>query len=411
MKSNSADHHDNCQINTDRLLANSNGPLGEPLDRRMPARVGQAGVEFVLCCLQMDPARRPTCEQLLQHGYIQSARMSQFVRGTASQPSGGGALNFAAAATPPAAAQRTSAALGGGHQYPGASNNSSSNSSTSPPLHLSQQKNQQKTPYPTQSQAAAAAKNSLIPKQVERGTATNARRTLAAAAAADQLEQSAQAHSTEGKASSQAGDAPTRRGSTMLPVASNRLNNGTQAQRQPADQGRLNKRKLPPVALGGNGGGLSPVGWSPIGPPSMVRTDRDPHHHGHYENSAAESGARSRQERQVGTPMASLERLSNKRLDQFADNSPLRANTYRKAAQGNGQLAGSHQTPGENKRPTAQRGQNAAKAPSEKRTQTRRAQQQQQRHQQSSSPAAVNGSTQPESNNNNADSFLPNVQL
>lgn len=47
----------------------------------MPARVGQLGVDFVLVCLQMDPAQRPDSDQLLQHSYIHSARMTQFVRG------------------------------------------------------------------------------------------------------------------------------------------------------------------------------------------------------------------------------------------------------------------------------------------------------------------------------------------
>lgn len=46
----------------------------------MPARVGQSGIEFVLACLQMDPARRPTSDELLKHHYISSVKMSQFMR-------------------------------------------------------------------------------------------------------------------------------------------------------------------------------------------------------------------------------------------------------------------------------------------------------------------------------------------
>lgn len=62
--------------------------LTEPLERKLPARVGQTGFEFVFACLQMDPAKRPNCDELLQHDYIQSAQMTQFVRGTSHASTG-----------------------------------------------------------------------------------------------------------------------------------------------------------------------------------------------------------------------------------------------------------------------------------------------------------------------------------
>lgn len=67
------------QANIERLL--SQASLLDPLERKLPARVGQAGFEFVLDCLQMEPIKRPACDELLQHQYIQSAQMSQFIQG------------------------------------------------------------------------------------------------------------------------------------------------------------------------------------------------------------------------------------------------------------------------------------------------------------------------------------------
>lgn len=67
------------QASVEQLMNQTN--VSDPLERKLPHRVGPAGLEFVFHCLCMDPARRPTCEELLQHHYIQSAQMSLFVRG------------------------------------------------------------------------------------------------------------------------------------------------------------------------------------------------------------------------------------------------------------------------------------------------------------------------------------------
>lgn len=42
--------------------------------------MGQSGIDFVSACLQMDPIQRPTSGELLNHEYIYSARMSQFIQ-------------------------------------------------------------------------------------------------------------------------------------------------------------------------------------------------------------------------------------------------------------------------------------------------------------------------------------------
>lgn len=73
------------QMNTNRLLESRQIP-GESVDGKLPSRVGDVGIDFVSVCLQMDPKQRPTCEQLLRHEYIHSARMTQFVKGTAAGP-------------------------------------------------------------------------------------------------------------------------------------------------------------------------------------------------------------------------------------------------------------------------------------------------------------------------------------
>lgn len=70
----------NIKTSIERLLSQTDD-CSEPLERRLPARVGEQGIEFVLICLQMDPIKRPTSDELLQHPYIQSARMAQFVKG------------------------------------------------------------------------------------------------------------------------------------------------------------------------------------------------------------------------------------------------------------------------------------------------------------------------------------------
>ena len=74
------------QASTERLLSQTN--ISEPIERRLPARVGQQGADFVLVCLRMDPARRPSSEELLQHVYIHSARMAQFVKGASHSLAG-----------------------------------------------------------------------------------------------------------------------------------------------------------------------------------------------------------------------------------------------------------------------------------------------------------------------------------
>uniref|UniRef100_A0A6G1SIN3 cyclin-dependent kinase n=1 Tax=Aceria tosichella TaxID=561515 RepID=A0A6G1SIN3_9ACAR len=67
------------QVKIDRVLRQTDTP--DPLDRKLPNRIGQLGIDFVLTCLQMDPGKRPTSDELLQHQYIRSALMGQFVRG------------------------------------------------------------------------------------------------------------------------------------------------------------------------------------------------------------------------------------------------------------------------------------------------------------------------------------------
>lgn len=67
------------EANIERLLTQTQS-INESLERKLPTRVGQAGVEFVLTCLQMDPARRPTSDELLKHPFINSVKMTQFIR-------------------------------------------------------------------------------------------------------------------------------------------------------------------------------------------------------------------------------------------------------------------------------------------------------------------------------------------
>lgn len=67
------------EANIERLLTQTQS-ISESLERKLPTRVGQAGVEFVLTCLQMDPARRPTSDELLKHPFISSVKMTQFIR-------------------------------------------------------------------------------------------------------------------------------------------------------------------------------------------------------------------------------------------------------------------------------------------------------------------------------------------
>lgn len=55
----------------------------ETLEQKLPVfRVGQSGLDFVECCLQMDPNKRPSSGELLKHPYIYSSRMSQFMAQT-----------------------------------------------------------------------------------------------------------------------------------------------------------------------------------------------------------------------------------------------------------------------------------------------------------------------------------------
>ena len=44
----------------------------EPLENKLPRELGSEGVDFTLRCLDKDPARRWSCEQLLMHPYFKN---------------------------------------------------------------------------------------------------------------------------------------------------------------------------------------------------------------------------------------------------------------------------------------------------------------------------------------------------
>lgn len=67
------------EANIERLLTQSPS-MCESLERKLPTRVGQTGIDFVLACLQMDPTRRPNSDELLKHPFISSVKMAQFIR-------------------------------------------------------------------------------------------------------------------------------------------------------------------------------------------------------------------------------------------------------------------------------------------------------------------------------------------
>lgn len=107
------------QSSIERLLeqpANAN----EALARKLPARVGQNGIDFVSTCLRMNPAKRPTGEELLKHVYIHSARMTQFIKEANSPASiGGGQLSSGVIQAPNSVALAKPTNYGGQqHQLP-----------------------------------------------------------------------------------------------------------------------------------------------------------------------------------------------------------------------------------------------------------------------------------------------------
>lgn len=54
--------------------------MSESIERKLTSRIGQSGIDFVSACLRMDPAKRPSSEELLKHVFIHSVRMTQFIK-------------------------------------------------------------------------------------------------------------------------------------------------------------------------------------------------------------------------------------------------------------------------------------------------------------------------------------------
>lgn len=47
----------------------------EPLRSKIPRSVDEVGFDFVKKCLDKDPAKRPTCDQLLKHAYFNNVKL------------------------------------------------------------------------------------------------------------------------------------------------------------------------------------------------------------------------------------------------------------------------------------------------------------------------------------------------
>lgn len=81
--------HQQSQASIERLInqsaAKPTSANPETLERKLPGRVGQAGLDFVQACLQMDPDLRPTSGDLLLHSFIRSHKMGQFVEAAERQ--------------------------------------------------------------------------------------------------------------------------------------------------------------------------------------------------------------------------------------------------------------------------------------------------------------------------------------
>lgn len=90
--------------------------VNDALARKLPSRVGQNGIDFVSTCLRMNPAKRPTGEELLKHAYIHSARMTQFIK-DANSPAAG-QLSSGVILQPPNSVALVKPSTSYGHQLP-----------------------------------------------------------------------------------------------------------------------------------------------------------------------------------------------------------------------------------------------------------------------------------------------------
>lgn len=51
--------------------------VGDPLDNKIPKHIEEAGVDLLHKCLDKDPQKRPTCEQLLRHPYFSGVKIPE----------------------------------------------------------------------------------------------------------------------------------------------------------------------------------------------------------------------------------------------------------------------------------------------------------------------------------------------
>lgn len=56
----------------------------EPLEKKLPKDMDSDGLAFLKACLDKDPAKRPTCDQLLRHNYFGNLKIVDLERRHAS---------------------------------------------------------------------------------------------------------------------------------------------------------------------------------------------------------------------------------------------------------------------------------------------------------------------------------------
>lgn len=74
------------QVGIEKLLSQAPN-ANESVEKKLPfKRIGNDGIDFVIACVQMDPAKRPSSGELLKHEYIHSVTMAQFIKGDSHAP-------------------------------------------------------------------------------------------------------------------------------------------------------------------------------------------------------------------------------------------------------------------------------------------------------------------------------------
>lgn len=74
------------QVSTERLLV-QHSIISDPLDRKIPSRVGKLGLEFVSMCLKLDDNSRAAGDTLLKHPFIAPARLPQYTNASLANKS------------------------------------------------------------------------------------------------------------------------------------------------------------------------------------------------------------------------------------------------------------------------------------------------------------------------------------